>query len=196
MMANKPSDYNPIFSQAERDLIFTDPQYELSGSFSGKGGTGQRALKKKPWFAQKMNLQGRLFQFVITLTIAFIGFGVGLRFLQIPYNFQSISLLIEYGYRGPYHGIQIINSRMLPSLSSTPNDHFIEITLFNFEDAFLKPGSIVLSFTQEKHPKVIHHKIECCEEPLSPQKPFHFTEKIPSAHLFVGSIEAKIINQN
>ncbi|MCB0272889.1 MAG: hypothetical protein KDD46_07735, partial [Bdellovibrionales bacterium] len=100
-MSKPPNDINPILSQAERDLYFTDPGYELFGSSLTNV---KRIFRKKPWFSQKMNLQGRILQATITLCISMIGMGLGFTFLKIPPRMEAVRLLLTHGYRGPYYG--------------------------------------------------------------------------------------------
>lgn len=192
-MSSNDDKLKPIRSRAEKDLFFTDPSYEMSGTSAGGRTNAKRVFRKKPWFSQKMNQTGRFYQFMVGFVISLVAFAVGLNVLSIPMNPSSIKLLLKYGYRGPYKGLQVVDMKLSPAHTPENNVVSAQILLYNFEDTVTMGKPIQVTLRQKEHPTQSHHIVECCRGPIVPNGYQSVSALIKNKNFGVETVEAKTI---
>lgn len=173
-------------------MYFTESSYEVSGSHSSKTTRIKRTLRKKPWFSQRMNIQGRALQLVISIFIAWIGFGVGLKFAKIPPTAEAFTLLLKHGYRGPYYGLQVVDLDLHPAFNPENPMVAASITLHNFDSEFALGKPIQVTLKQKSQPRHMHHTIPCCKTPIRPHSSIVFETKIENVQPSVNSVMIQV----
>jgi len=182
----------PIPSQAERDLSFLDASVEVTDFSSSKHLKTTKKLRKRPWFAYKMNMIGRLGQVGVIATISLLGFIFGLFVLGIPIKSSNIYLLFRYGYTGQNHGAQIIDySGSL--LEGPDNQYFFKISskVFNFENEFLPQKNFLLQIYGQDKVLMDKFQFSCCSKQFYPKKITRIDETFPISSNHVGYFELK-----
>jgi hypothetical protein len=192
-MSSKEYDtLQPIPSQVERDLSFLDASLQVTDFSSSKHLKTTKKLRKRPWFAYKMNFIGRLSQVGVITAISIAGFIFGLFVLGIPIQSSNIYLLFRYGYTGQNQGIQIIDFDGA-LLEGPDNQYFFKISgqIFNFDNEFIPQKNFLLQIF--KQDKVLMDKFQffCCKREFYPKKITHIEEIFPISSNHVGYFELK-----
>jgi hypothetical protein len=169
-MKYDPNEFEPISSHKGKDIPYTDPGFEATGSFVGK--RAHRPMQKRPWFGHKMNLEGRLYQAGVGVVLVGLGLLLGLLILSVPWKPSAIYLLVQKGFHGPYELVQVVDYETHAVIDDQQTKRMrIRADFFNFNETYIEQASFQIM--QVANGMIVaDQRWDCCKEGFRPQSLF------------------------